>query len=95
MPEQEEQIRWTVLFSGTVQGVGFRYTTRRLAGGFAITGQVRNLPDGRVELVAEGTPTELQALLDAVERALGRYIRDRRVTEAPASGHMQGFSIAF
>ena len=41
-------------FSGHVQGVGFRYTTRSVASRFAVTGYVRNLPDGRVELVAEG-----------------------------------------
>jgi acylphosphatase len=47
------------LYAGHVQGVGFRYTVRHLAGGFQVSGFVRNLADGRVEVVAEGTPAEL------------------------------------
>ena len=46
--------RLTVFYSGQVQGVGFRYTAKTVATGFEITGTIRNLPDGRVELVAEG-----------------------------------------
>jgi acylphosphatase len=53
--------RMTVFFSGHVQGVGFRYTAKTVAAGFEITGTIRNLPDGRVELVAEGTREELDA----------------------------------
>ena len=43
-----------ILYEGRVQGVGFRYTTKSVANGFEVTGTVRNLTDGRVELVAEG-----------------------------------------
>src|SRR5471030_2081507 len=50
--------RMKVFYSGRVQGVGFRYTARTVAAGFEITGYVRNLPDGRVELVAEGDDSE-------------------------------------
>jgi acylphosphatase len=46
--------RRTVFYSGLVQGVGFRYTTQRIAQQHAFAGFVRNLPDGRVQLVAEG-----------------------------------------
>ena len=50
-----------ILYSGQVQGVGFRYTAKTVAAGFEIAGIVRNLPDGRVELIAEGAREELEA----------------------------------
>ena len=61
-----ECVRRRVLFSGRVQGVGFRYTTEAVASRFQVTGWVRNVRDGRVELVAEGLPDDcgrLQHLL--------------------------------
>jgi len=50
-----------IVYSGNVQGVGFRYTAKTVANGFELTGTVRNLPDGKVELIAEGTQSELKA----------------------------------
>jgi acylphosphatase len=76
-----------VAYSGNVQGVGFRYTTQRLAGGFAVTGFVRNLPDGDVELVAEGEPEEVAAFLARVGHAMQRYIQDTKVSEEPVRGY--------
>ena len=55
-----------IIFHGRVQGVGFRYTTHRIARRFAVTGFVRNLADGTVELVACGADSELQNLLAAI-----------------------------
>ena len=88
-------IRKTVHFSGTVQGVGFRHTTYQLARGFKLTGYVRNLPDGGVELVVEGAPDQLDGLLDAVKRTLHTYIRDVVCSESPASGEYRGFDVTF
>ncbi|HWQ92492.1 MAG TPA: acylphosphatase, partial [Clostridia bacterium] len=48
-----------IYYSGSVQGVGFRYTVKSAATGYEVTGVVRNLPDGRVEMLAEGTKPEL------------------------------------
>lgn len=95
MTESNEPVRWTVLFSGRVQGVGFRFTTERLARGFAVTGYVRNLPDGRVELVVEGSPREVRGLVDAVEKAMAGYIRDRQMTNSSAGGTFSDFSTRF
>lgn len=85
--------RKKLLYSGHVQGVGFRYTAQSIAAGFDVTGYVRNLPDGRVELVAEGSPAELQAFLDAVDQELGVYIRDAKTSNEPPSGQFSDFSI--
>lgn len=95
MPETDDQIRWRVLFSGMVQGVGFRYTTERIAGRFAVAGYVRNLPDGRVELVVEAPAAELAEFLAALEEVMARYIRDRRQTESPGTGEFSGFGIRY
>ena len=81
-------------FSGRVQGVGFRYTTKTVATGFEITGLVKNLPDGRVELVAEGAQVELEAFLAALHDAgLAGFIRDEQVIWADAKNEFRGFEI--
>jgi acylphosphatase len=84
----------TVFFSGQVQGVGFRYTAKTVATGFEITGTVRNLPDGRVELVAEGRREELDAFRAALHDAgLAGFIRDEQVNLAEAKNEFRGFEI--
>jgi acylphosphatase len=86
--------RLHVFYSGNVQGVGFRYSVRMLTGGFDVTGMVRNLPDGRVELVAEGTPEELKAFQQAIrESELGHFIRNEEVHWETAEGTFRGFEI--
>jgi acylphosphatase len=80
-------------YAGTVQGVGFRYTVRSLSERFAVAGFVRNLPDGRVQLVAEGEAAELDAFLAAVAKELGHYIREAKFSEQPATGGFVGFGI--
>jgi len=95
MAEQSDMERREVYYSGRVQGVGFRYTVRSLAARYDVTGFVRNLGDGRVELVAEGPPTEVTGLLDAVRREMGRYILDEEYATARATGEFGGFAIRF
>jgi len=82
-------------YSGRVQGVGFRYTARSLATRFAVVGHVRNLPDGRVELVVEGTPEEVTAFLAAIRSEMGFYISGIQETAKPAAGRLHGFEIRF
>lgn len=81
-----------VHYSGTVQGVGFRYTAQRLAANFSVAGSVRNLPDGRVELLAEGEADEIDRFLAAVERQMAGYIEQTDITEEAPSG-LKGFQI--
>ncbi len=86
--------RVTVLYSGRVQGVGFRATVRHLARGYEVNGWVRNLPDGRVELVAEGAKPELQAFLEGVAASeLSSYISTRSETWSLSQGGLRGFVI--
>lgn len=86
-------IRRTVLFEGRVQGVGFRYTACEIAREFDVTGSVRNLPDGRVEMVIEGRSDELDRFQTAVGRAMERNIRRTVVTEGVPSGTFDGFGV--
>ncbi len=83
-----------IFYSGHVQGVGFRYTVKTVAAGFEVVGTVRNLPDGRVELIAEGLREELVAFRSAIpEAGLARFIRNEDVTWSEAAGALRGFEI--
>ena len=84
-----------VIFSGHVQGVGFRYTTRRAAGGFAVTGWVRNLPDGNVEVEMQGERAEVVACLDDVRSRMRPNIRNETVAWIGATPGETEFGIRF
>ncbi len=86
--------RMQIFYSGCVQGVGFRYTAKTVAAGFEVTGVVRNLPDGRVELIAEGAPEELDGFRGAIRGAgLAGFIRDESVSWSDALNEYRGFEI--
>jgi acylphosphatase len=85
--------RRQIYYSGRVQGVGFRYTVRQLAEPRDVTGFVQNLPDGRVELVVEGLPAELDALLDQIAGQMGENIRHAAVDRRPATFEFSDFRI--
>lgn len=86
--------RAMVFYTGRVQGVGFRYTAREIACGYDVTGYVRNLPDGRVELVAEGTEEEVRAYAEALRTSqLGSHIRNTEVNWSEATEEFRGFEI--
>lgn len=87
--------RLQVFFSGHVQGVGFRAGTRGLARQFEVTGFVRNLKDGRVELVAEGEPDEVKAFLEALKELRKRNIGKTAENWLPATGEFEEFRIGY
>ena len=86
--------RMHIFYAGHVQGVGFRYTAKSVAAGFEVTGTVRNLLDGRVELVAEGPREELEAFQRAIREAgLEHFVRNEDVSWSAATGEFRGFEI--
>jgi acylphosphatase len=88
------RVRRRVSFSGRVQGVGFRFTCHSLARAHEVAGYVRNLPDGDVELVAEGDPIELDRFVEAIKLEMSHYIRDVDIcTVSQDSEPLSGFSI--
>jgi len=87
-------VRKRVYYSGHVQGVGFRVTTLHIARRYRITGFVRNLADGRVELVAEGAPGVLDQLTAEIQQAMGGNITHCSIDDSAATGEFTSFSIA-
>ena len=91
LPEGTVRRRYSI--EGQVQGVGFRYTVMRLAANREVTGFVRNLPDGRVQMIAEGASGEIDRLLDGIRDAMGGYVQDEETTEASATGEFLTFGV--
>lgn len=91
----EAKRRRIVQFHGRVQGVGFRYTACRLAERFDVTGTVKNLADGSVEIVAEGTADEIDAFLKAIQREMGRHIRNMTSQDGFPTGQWEDFHVEY
>jgi acylphosphatase len=85
--------RRTVYYSGRVQGVGFRFRVHQIAACFSVTGYVQNLSDGRVLLIAEGIPTELDSFLAQITETMADYIRRAETLVSSASGEFDHFHI--
>lgn len=81
MESKETVFHLTAHFTGHVQGVGFRYSTKQVANGFEVTGFVKNLADGRVELEVEGLEGECRRFLKEVESELDSYIRKTEIRD--------------
>ena len=85
-----------VFFSGIVQGVGFRYTSRMLAFQLKLTGWVKNLWDGRVEIVAEGPETNLKKLINDLRNDyFRRYIKNVDTEWSEPTGEFDSFKVKF
>jgi acylphosphatase len=85
--------RARVLYSGEVQGVGFRRRVADSARPLAVTGFVQNLKDGRVELVAEGGRAEVEKLLAVVRARMAGLIRSEEAAWSAASGEFREFGV--
>ncbi|TLD71430.1 acylphosphatase [Phragmitibacter flavus] len=83
------------IFNGHVQGVGFRYTVKRIASGYEVVGTVRNLEDGRVEVQAHShDPAEVDAFIEDIKTScLGGNIKDAEIHDISDLADVKGFSI--
>ena len=86
-------VRAHIHFCGTVQGVGFRYTTVSFVQQFSLTGWVKNLSDGRVEVVVEGPRESIEALLLRLNGQFGSFIRDQHIEWLDARKEFDKFSV--
>ena len=86
-------VRAHIHFCGTVQGVGFRYTTLSFAQQFLLTGLVKNLSDGRVEIIVEGPREKIEELLLRLKGQFSSFIRDQYIEWSEARGEFVKFSV--
>ena len=85
-----------IYYSGRVQGVGFRFTTEQIALSLGMTGWVKNLPDGRVEVMAEGEEAKLVGFLEKIRNGpMKPYIRGVAAEWEEAKGEFRDFGIHF
>ena len=84
-----------LFFSGRVQGIGFRYTAQDIASQISVCGWVKNLDDGRVEIMAEAEEDVLNNFLEQVKERFLRYISDVATEWLPASGEFRDFQVLF
>lgn len=80
-------------FSGSVQGVGFRWTVKTIAESIGVTGWVRNNPDGSVDMFARGDEADLKDLLEQINARFGANIAETTSREATPPGPLYGFEI--
>ena len=86
--------RLRILVSGKVQGVWFRSSTEEAASRLGVNGSVRNLPDGRVEVLVEGSSERVEELVAWCHRGpRGARVDRVEVTEEAPSGEEEGFSV--
>jgi acylphosphatase len=84
-----------IIFTGQVQGVGFRFTAFNIANRHRLTGFVRNLPDGTVEMLAQGPAETINDCIQDIKERLSGYIRETKIKEIPSDPQHKDFKIAF
>jgi acylphosphatase len=89
------QVAKRVVFVGRVQGVGFRFTAHRIADRYGLTGWVRNLRDGTVEMLAQGASEDIAECIRDVEESFQGYVAETRVEQAPVEPDRSDFKITF
>ncbi|MEZ6089250.1 MAG: AAA family ATPase [Pirellulaceae bacterium] len=95
LENKRQMKRIEVFYSGNVQGVGFRFNACRQAKGLNVTGVVKNLPDGRVQLIAEGIQSELENLIERIDDSMQGMIRERTIDWQSPTHQYSDFTIAY
>ena len=90
-----DRIARHVVFVGRVQGVGFRYTAHNIARRYDVSGYVKNLPDGTVQMLAQGPTSEVDRCIADIQDAFAGYIRETRVEAVASNSRYTDFQIAF
>lgn len=85
--------RRVIIFSGKVQGVGFRAATRAVMRGYPVTGWVRNEADGGVRAEVQGEPAAIDAALATLRERMGGYIRTEQAYLSSVEERSEGFEI--
>ena len=86
-------LRTVIVFSGRVQGVGFRATARDVASRFPVTGWVRNEPDGSVRMEVQGSETDVRACITALQARMAGFIRSSTASSAPQEPDESSFEV--
>ncbi|MGA1980341.1 MAG: acylphosphatase [Sedimentisphaerales bacterium] len=89
------QIAKHIIFTGQVQGVGFRFTAFNIANRYQLTGFVRNLLDGTVEMFIQGPVGTVDDCIRDIEEDFSGYIREIKIEETPPNPQYKDFKIAF
>ncbi len=84
-----------LIFTGQVQGVGFRYASQRTASRHNLKGWVRNLPNGSVEMVAQGENQDIDDCINEIQESFAGYIRDTEINDIPPNPGYTRFNITY
>jgi acylphosphatase len=90
-----KQLARHIIFKGRVQGVGFRFTAYNVAKRYDLTGMVRNLPDGSVEMIAQGQPSEIDCCIRDISESFSYNVTETNVDEVPMNTKYTDFKITF
>ncbi|MFT7633247.1 MAG: acylphosphatase [Mariniblastus sp.] len=82
--------RYQINFSGRVQGVGFRFTSKQVARSFEVVGTVQNLPTGSVRMVLEGARLEIDRFIESVCESTHGSVSNIEIQESPSSNCSDG-----
>ncbi len=85
----------SIIFTGRVQGVGFRFTVCRAANRRQLTGFVRNLPNGTVEMLAQGRSEDIDDCIQDLKEYFAGYLKETRIEEIPPDPTHTDFKITF
>lgn len=88
-------IRRDVIYTGRVQGVGFRWTTNRIAKNYDVRGFVENREDGSVYMVAEGSEKDVEEFMIAIAENMGKNIKETRINQGRVGGDLTDFQVHY